>query len=105
MAESIVELPIEGIAALARKYGVRRLALFGSALGDEFGPASDLDFLVEFQNDDYGPWMGKMTDLREELARLLNREVDLVSRRGIERSRNWIRRERILGSAKVIYEE
>jgi hypothetical protein len=49
--------------------------------------------------------MGKMTDLREELARLLNREVDLVSRRGIERSRNWIRRERILGSAKVIYEE
>lgn len=98
------ELPLEAIAALCRKYDVEQLAIFGSALRSDFRPDSDLDFLVRFKNNDYGPWMQKIQDLEEELAKTVNRKVDLVSRNGIEQSRNWIRKKNILESARVIYE-
>ena len=98
-------LPIEEIGRLCRRYGVRRLAVFGSALRSDFRPDSDVDFLVEFVGDDAGPWMGKYTDLGEELKALLNRDVDVVGWRGIEQSRNPIRRRAILSSARVVYAE
>jgi hypothetical protein len=41
--------------------------------------------------------------MQEELEGLLGRKVDLVTRRGIERSRNFMRRDAILNSAKVFY--
>jgi hypothetical protein len=79
------------------------LAVFGSALRDDFRRDSDVDFLVVFENDDYGPWLSKLTDLEEELSRLLGRKVDLVSKRGVEQSENYIRRKHILESAEVVY--
>lgn len=99
-----IELPLPAIAALCRKYGVEELAIFGSALRDEFGPGSDVDFLVVFKNDDYGPWMSKLIDLEAELSNLLQRKVDLISKQGVEQSRNWIKRKNILRAARVIYE-
>ncbi|RIK40307.1 MAG: hypothetical protein DCC55_15375 [Chloroflexi bacterium] len=99
-----IELPLAAIAALCRKYGVEELAIFGSALRDDFRPSSDVDFLVVFTNDDYGPWMSKLIDLEAELSDLLQRKVDLISKRGVEQSRNWIKRKNILQAAKVIYE-
>ena len=45
-----------------------------------------------------------MVEMEEELKALFGREVDLVSRRGIERSSNHLRREAILGSAETIHE-
>ena len=98
-----LDLPLDAIAALCRKYHVEELALFGSALRDDFRPASDVDFLVKFAKNDYGPWMGKLTSLEEELASLLHRPVDLVDKAGIAQSRNPIRRRAILESAQVIY--
>ncbi len=92
------------IAEVCRKYGVTEMAVFGSVLGDDFGPASDIDFLVTFENGDSGPWMNKVTGLEEDLGALLGRKVDVVFRKGLERSRNWIRRHEILNSAVVIYE-
>ena len=44
---------------------VSELSVFGSILGDDFGPESDVDFLVVFQDDDFGPWVGKL-DLLEK---------------------------------------
>jgi hypothetical protein len=105
MVRAKMQLPIDAIADLCRRYGVERLAVFGSALRDDFGPSSDIDFLVRFKNDDYGPWMGKLMDLEEELAALLRRDVDLVSWNGIEQSRNALRRTAILESAQVVYQE
>lgn len=68
------------IAALCRRFGVRRLELFGSAAGPDFDPAtSDVDLLVEI---DPPPGMGYADayfGLKEELERLLARPVDLVS--------------------------
>ena len=103
MIRGNIELPTVELARTCRKYGVCELAIFGSALGNEFGPHSDVDFLVTFENDDSGPWMCKLTELEDELSELLKRDVDVVHRCGIEQSKNWIRREAILSSVRVVY--
>ena len=103
MVRKTPSLPVAEIAELCRKYGVRELAVFGSVLRDDFGDESDIDFLVTFHNDDAGPWMSKLTDMQEALARLLNRNVDVAERRGVEESRNSIRRKHILESAVIVY--
>ncbi|MBI4719005.1 MAG: nucleotidyltransferase domain-containing protein [Planctomycetes bacterium] len=92
------------IEALCRKYGVKDLAVFGSALRDDFGPESDFDFLVTFENDDSGPWMNKVTGLEDDLTALLGRKADVTLRKGIERSANRIRRRAVLESAIMVYE-
>jgi predicted nucleotidyltransferase len=75
----LIEPYRQEIAALCQRYAVRRLELFGSALRDDFDPArSDLDFLVEFdQNRDVNLFEAYF-DLRSQLAELLGRPVDLV---------------------------
>ena len=77
---SLLQTKADELAKLCRNYGVARLEVFGSAAGEGFDPGrSDVDFLVEFQNDvDLGPWLGRYFDLRDELSRLLGRSVDLV---------------------------
>ena len=81
----------------------KRLAVFGSFLREDFRADSDIDFLARFQNNDYGPWMGKLQEFERELARLLERGVEVVPRESVERSENWIRRDHILATARVIY--
>ncbi len=98
-----VTLPLDRIAELCQKYDVVELSVFGSLLRDDFGPESDIDFLVVFQDDDYGPWMGKLLHMEEGLSALLGRKVDLVPKESIEQSENWIRRISILDSAQMIY--
>lgn len=101
-----IDLPLEAIAAVCRKHGVRELAVFGSALRADFDPArSDVDFLVRFVNDDAGDWGSKYVDMGEELSALLGRKVDMVSWRGIEASTNPVRRGHILKHARRVYEQ
>ena len=103
--ESIkLDLPLERIAAICRKYRVLELDIFGSILRDDFGPDSDVDFLVRFQNDDAGPWMGKLAGLEQEISQLIGRKVDVVSRPAVEESENYLRRRHILLSARTIYD-
>lgn len=91
------------LAALCRRYGVARLDVFGSgARGADFDPAtSDVDFLVELKAP--AGDLDRLLGLRQELEALLHRPVDLVSRRAVEASRNYIRRRHILGGAQAIY--
>jgi uncharacterized protein len=98
-----IPLPLDQIGDLCRKHNVLKLAVFGSLLRDDFGPESDVDFLVAFRDDDYGPWMNKLQHMEKELGALLGREVDLVPMESVLQSENWIRRDQILGTAKVIY--
>jgi predicted nucleotidyltransferase len=74
--------------------------MFGSALREDFRPDSDVDLLVVFDKDDYGPWMGKLTDLERELSALLRRQVDLVPKKMLK----WAIRDRVLADAQLIYE-
>jgi predicted nucleotidyltransferase len=94
-----IHLPVEAIAELCRKYGVEELSVFGSALRQDLSLESDVDFLVVFKNDDYGPWMARLTGLEEDLSRLVGRKADLVPKRDLK----WVIRDRVLSSAQVIY--
>ena len=98
-----IALPLEKIIVLCQKYGVKELSVFGSVLRDDFRPDSDIDLLVLFENDDYGPWMSKIMDLEMELSNLLGHKVDLVIKKGVEKSENYIRRRHILSTARLIY--
>lgn len=85
------------------QWGVKELALFGSAVRREMGPDSDLDFLVTF----VGSQEISLLDLAEmemELEKIYGREVELVSRAAVERSENAIRRTEILKSAQPIFQ-
>jgi hypothetical protein len=97
-------IPIERarLEAFCQKWKITELALFGSVLRDDFRLDSDVDVLVSFAPD--ADWsLLDHSAMEEELAGILGRKVDLVSRRAIERSANRIRRQAILGSAEVVY--
>ena len=97
-----IDIPKEEVAAFCRRWQIKELALFGSALRDDFRPDSDVDVLVQFDAEARHT-LFDMVFMQEELQRIFGRKVDLVSRRGIETSRNYIRRRAILESAEVIY--
>jgi len=97
-----IDIPKKEVAAFCRRWQIKELALFGSALRDDFRPDSDVDVLVQFDAEARHT-LFDMVFMQEELQRIFGREVDLVSRRGIETSRNYIRRRAILESAEVIY--
>ena len=97
-----IEIPLEEVKTFCQQWEIVELAFFGSVLRDDFGPDSDVDVLVRFHPETRHTLFDMVT-MEEELKRILGRKVDLVSRRGIEMSRNYIRRKAILGSAEVIY--
>jgi predicted nucleotidyltransferase len=95
-------LDAASLAAFCDRWKIQELSLFGSGLRGELRPESDLDFLVTFRPN--AQWsLVDHVRMQEELAGIVHRDVDLVSRRGIERSTNWIRRHAILEEARPIY--
>lgn len=92
----------DAVHDFCRRWKVTEFALFGSVLRDDFGPDSDIDILVRFAPD-AGTTLFDMVNMEDELSSMFRRKVDLVSRRGIEESRNHIRRRAVLDSAEVIY--
>lgn len=91
------------LAEFCQRYAIRELALFGSVLRDDFHANSDIDFLVSFQPDAKVSLIN-LIGIEDELKELLHRKVDLITKKAIENSSNWIRREAILSTAQVIYE-
>jgi predicted nucleotidyltransferase len=94
---------MDQIAQLCERYNLAELSVLGSALHDDFCLRSGIDFLVVFRDGDYGPWMAKLRCMEKDFAGLLVREVDLVPKEDGLRSENWIRRNHILSTARVIY--
>jgi predicted nucleotidyltransferase len=83
--QSAAILNLEEIARLCRRYQVRRLAAFGSIVREDFDPnRSDADFLVEFEPVPVAIRMQHYLGLRESLATLLSRPVDLVEAGAIQ---------------------
>ena len=94
----------EELAQLCARFGVRRLDVFGSAARGDFDPArSDIDLLVEFEPMAPGAYVDAFSGLKEGLEALLARRVDLVDRKAIETSRNYIRKRHILTGAEPVY--
>lgn len=97
-----LEVPDQAIEQFCQKWRIRELALFGSVLRDDFRPESDVDVLVRFEKP--VRWgLFAFGDMEDELAAILGRRVDLVTRAAVEESENYIRRRAILGSAQTIY--
>ena len=97
-----IRLPERELAEWCRRWRVNELALFGSVLRPDFGPESDVDVLIAFEADVRWSLLDHI-QMEQELSAILGRRVDLVSKRSIERSENWIRRRAILETAQVVY--
>ena len=75
--KTVISIPRERIAAFCREHGIRRLAIFGSALRDDLRPDSDVDMLVEF-DPALTPTLFDIAGMEQELSGLLGgRKVDL----------------------------
>ncbi len=100
-----INIPIdyEQIHAFCIRWHIVELAIFGSALRDDFRPESDVDVLVRFAPDSPYSVLLNHSEMEEELLRIFGRKVDLISKKGVEQSKNARRREEILQTAKVIY--
>ena len=92
----------ERIAEFCRRWKIVELALFGSVLRQDFRPDSDVDVLVTFAPD--ARWsLFDAAAMEEELELVFGRRVDLVTRRAVESSHNWIRKQAILEAAQPVY--
>jgi predicted nucleotidyltransferase len=98
-----LSIPYEQIAEFCRKWNVSEFALFGSVLRDDFRPDSDVDVLVSFPSYDATPSLFEHVEMQDELVKIFGRRVDLLTRGGVEDSRNPIRKQAILESARVVY--
>jgi hypothetical protein len=94
-------MPKHLIAEFCHKHHIRKLSVFGSYLTDDFGPDSDIDFLVEF-SETGTPGFFELADMEEELSELLGGcKVDLRTPNELSR---YFRHE-VMASAEVQYAE
>jgi predicted nucleotidyltransferase len=100
--KTALEIPAQRIADFCRHWKITELALFGSVLREDFRPDGDIDVLVNFSKGTQ--WsLFDMVRMEEQLKAILGRNVDLVERRAVELSENYIRRRHILESAQPTY--
>jgi predicted nucleotidyltransferase len=99
MINNKIILPQEKIADFCRRNHIRKLSLFGSVLRGDFGPASDVDVLVEFETG-HVPGFFRLFDLEKELSSLFDgRKVDLRTPEDL--SRHF--RNEVVAKAEVQY--
>ena len=93
-----IRIDTAALAELCHRYSVRELSLFGSSARGEMRPDSDIDIMVEFEP---GARVGliRFEFFAEELAALIGRRVDLVTKRGLK---PWVR-PLVLRDARVVY--
>lgn len=94
-----IDVPRQALAEICRRYHIRRLALFGSVLRDDFRPDSDVDMLVEFEPGHTPGW--EIVDIEDELSGIFGgQRADIVNPRYL----NPRLRRRVLSAAVVLYE-
>ncbi|MBD5175105.1 MAG: nucleotidyltransferase [Bacteroidales bacterium] len=96
----LIEMNIDKIAALCRKYKVARLWVFGSILTPRFTDESDVDFSVEFNYGMIDDIFVVFFDFIDELQVLLGRKVDMVDETAIK---NPYFRKELDTTKKLIY--
>jgi predicted nucleotidyltransferase len=99
MNNNAVAIPKDKISHFCHRWKIKEFSLFGSILRGDFGPDSDVDILVAFDEDAHWSlydWM----DMIEELKVIFEREVHLFSKKGL---RNPFRRHNILTTREVVY--
>jgi predicted nucleotidyltransferase len=98
-----IKIPQQELILFCQKWKIKEMSFFGSVLRDDFRLDSDIDIMVSFE--DQSTWgILELVRMKRELENLLGREVDLLTKKSIEQSHNWIRRQEILGTAQVVYD-
>ena len=101
MPHIAIDYDKEKLRDFCRKWKITEFSFFGSVVRDDFGPESDVDVLVTFEEN--APWtLFSMVHMEDELVEIFGREVDLLTRRSVERSLNPIRQNSILTSAVML---
>lgn len=90
------------IKSFSTRWKITEFSLFGSFVKDKLRPDSDIDVLVAFAPD-ARPTLFDLVKMQMELETLFGRPVDLVERKGLEQSQNYIRRKEILSSLETVY--
>lgn len=97
-----IPIPMPEIAAFCKKWKITEFSLFGSVLRDDFGPDSDVDVLVTFDDDAH--WRVRhWAQMQTELRQIMGREVDMMTRNALDMMRNPSRRSLIANSTSSIY--
>jgi predicted nucleotidyltransferase len=92
-----IDIPLERVEDFCRRHHIRRLALFGSVLRDDFTPDSDVDVLVEFEPGQTPGW--SFFSMQDELAGILGRRVDLNTAQSLSK----YFRDEVLAEAEELY--
>lgn len=96
-----LEIAESSLRTFCQKWQITEFAVFGSVLRDDFGPESDVDVLVTFEET--ARWrLADLAAMRQELAAIVGRHVDLVERAAVTENPNWLTRHEILESARVL---
>jgi hypothetical protein len=97
-----ITLPREKLRLFCERWKITELSLFGSVLREDFREDSDIDVLVSFSEG--AQWtLFDLVQMQDELKEIFGRDVDVVSRRGLESSRNHLRQRAIMESTEVIH--
>jgi len=102
MSAYLAAASADELARFCERWNIRELALFGSALRDDFGPESDVDILVTPSADANWGLLDHI-QMQQELQTLWGRKVDLITRRALQLSRNWLLRDEIQSSAQIMF--
>jgi len=96
----LIEKNKDRLHELCKKYDIKTIYLFGSATIDEFKDSSDFDILISFQDIPYDKYTDNYFELHEELEKLFNRKVDLVTERSLS---NPFFKESVEESKQLLY--
>ena len=91
------------IEAFCKKWMIQEFAIFGSFLRVDFDDQSDVDVLITFLPN--VTWGFEIAELREELSQIFKRRIDILNKRSLEMSKNTYKKDEILKSCKVIYDQ
>ncbi len=90
------------IEKFCQAWNIQELQVFGSVTTNNFRPDSDIDFVVDFKPGSIHTLID-LAKMEEELERIFNRRIDLITRQAIEQSRNHIRKKAILSTMERVY--
>lgn len=101
MAIKNITISKEKVAEFCRRHGILKLSLFGSVLRDDFGPDSDIDVLVIF-DDEHVPSFFKLFDMEEELSALIDGlKVEMKTPEDLSK----YFRDEVVETAELVYEK
>jgi predicted nucleotidyltransferase len=97
-----IEIPDNLLKQFCQRWKVSELAIFGSALREDYPQDSDVDLLVSFEPEiQWG--LFDLVNMETELITIFGKEIDLVEKNAVVNSDNYIRRKGILNDAKVVF--